>query len=54
MALGWMGARAEYSLRGGITAPTSLGRGKPQPRSKQVSEFFEAPWPLYSTSVYLT
>src|SRR5215203_5336218 len=33
--LGWMGARAEYSRWGGITAPTSISRSTLAERSKR-------------------
>src|SRR6266576_738396 len=38
--LGWMGARAEYSRWGGITAPTFISRSSRPGRSKQVGDFF--------------
>jgi hypothetical protein len=38
--LGWMGARAEYSRWGGITAPTSISRSTLAGRSKRRAIFF--------------
>ena len=37
--LGWMGARAEYSRWGGITAPTSISRSTLAERSKRPAIF---------------
>ena len=37
--LGWMGARAEYSRWGGITAPTHISRGSLAGRSKRQAIF---------------
>ena len=38
--LGWMGARAEYSCWGGITAPTVISRSTRAARSKRRTNFF--------------
>src|SRR4029077_8461032 len=50
--LGWMGARAEYSQRGGFFAPTCVGRRGRAARSKRPANFLTFREGFFGTKNY--
>src|SRR6266704_6647138 len=52
-SLGWMGARAEYSRWGGISAPTCIGRRGRAARSKRRANFLTFRKGIFGTGILL-